>query len=136
MPAAARRWGHGRVFLWATVGIAAGILPLALVPHWAAAGAGYTVVIAFVSLARAAVTVYLMEIMPEERRAAMSGVYTMAMGLSWGAVAAGGSRVITGLGYPIFFLGGGAATAASAVAFGLTTRLVPARPHRPVPGRP
>jgi len=124
MPAAARRWGHRRVFSWGTIGVALGLLPLALVPQWAVAGLGYMAVIAFVSLTRAAVLVYLMEIMPEERRAAMSGVYTMAMGLSWSAVAAGGSRVITVLGYPFFFMAGAGLTAASAAAFALTARIV------------
>jgi MFS family permease len=125
MPAAARRWGHRNVFLWGTVGIAASLLPLALVPWWIAAGLGYMAVIVFVSLARAAVSVYLMEIMPEDRRATMSGVYTMAMGLSWSAVAAGGSHIITSQGYPVFYLAGAVLTAASAAVFGFSTRRVP-----------
>ncbi len=102
MPAAAKRWGHRRVFGWGTLGIGFGMLPLALVPGWAAAGAGYLVVISLVSLTRAAVGVYLMEAMPGALRTTMSGVYTMAMGLSWSAAALGGSRAITTLGYPAF----------------------------------
>jgi predicted MFS family arabinose efflux permease len=122
MPAAARRWGRRGVFAWGTLGIAFGMLPLALVPRWAAAGAGYLVVIALVSLTRAAVGVYLMETMTVKLRTTMSGVYTMAMGLSWSAVALGGSRVITTLGYTAFFLGAAGLTAASAAFFAVVSR--------------
>jgi len=122
MPVAARFWGHRRVFTWGTVGIAAGLLPLALVANWAVAGLGYMVVIALVSLTRPAISVYLMEIMPPEKRTTMSGVYTMAMGLSWSAVALGGSRLITSRGYPALFLAGAALTLASAAAFAFTRR--------------
>ncbi len=72
MPAAAKRWGHRRVFGWGTLGIGFGMLPLALVPGWAAAGAGYLIVISLVSLTRAAVGVYLMEAMPGALRTTMS----------------------------------------------------------------
>ena len=122
MPVAAKRWGHRRVFLWGTLGIAVGMVPLALIPRWTAAGFGYMAVIALVSLTRPAVMVYLMEIMPQELRTTMSGVYTMAMGLSWSAVALGGSRLITSLGYPAFFLAAAACTVASAAAFALAGR--------------
>jgi MFS family permease len=122
MPAAARRWGHRGVFAWGTLGIGIGMLPLALVPGWAAAGVGYLLVIALVSLTRAAVGVYLMETMSVGLRTTMSGVYTMAMGLSWSAVALGGSRVITSLGYPAFYLGAAALTAASAAVFAVVSR--------------
>lgn len=122
MPAAVRRWGHRRVFLWGTVGIALGFLPLALVPHWAAAGLGYMIVMAFVALTRAAVMVYLMGIFPESQRTTMAGVYTMAIGLSWSAAAAGGSRLITASGYPVFYLAGAALTLASVAVFGFLIR--------------
>jgi MFS family permease len=134
MPAAARRWGHRAVFFWGTLGIAGGLLPLALVPTWQGAGIGYMAVIAFVSLTRAAVTVYLMEVTPEDQRTTLSGVYTMAMGLGWSVVAAGGSRLIIGLGYPAFYLAGALLTAASAIGFLAATRGRRTGPARPPAG--
>lgn len=122
MPSAARRWGHRRVFAWGTLGIGAGMLPLAFVPSLAAAGAGNLIAMALVSLARAAIGVYLMETMPSGLRTTVSGVYTMAMGLSWSATALGGSRIITALGWPVFFAGAAALTAAGAGVFSLASR--------------
>ncbi len=46
----------------------------------------------------------------------------MAMGLSWSAAALGGSRAITTLGYPAFFLAAAALTASSAAVFAAATR--------------
>jgi MFS family permease len=122
MPLAARRWGHRRVFLWGSVGMALSLLPLALVPTWGAAGLGYMVMIALVSLTRPAVSVYMMEIMPAGWRATMSGVYTMAIGLSWSAISFGGGYMIAALGYPTFFLASAALTGAGAALFGLRQR--------------
>lgn len=136
MPSAARRWGHRRVFAWGTVGIGVGMLPLALVPSLAAAGAGNLAAMALVSLTRAAVGVYLMETMPERLRTTVSGVYTMAMGLSWSATALGGSRIITALGWPAFFLGAAALTAAGAAIFAHASRGLGHRnPARRAPAR-
>ena len=119
MPIAARRWGHRRVFLWGSVGMALSLLPLILVPHWGAAGLSYMAMIALVSLTRPAVSVYLMNVIPVAWRPTMSGVYTMAIGLSWSAISFGGGYMIAALGYPLFFLASAVLTGAGALLFGL-----------------
>ncbi|HET6486928.1 MAG TPA: MFS transporter [Spirochaetia bacterium] len=133
MPTTVRIWGHRRVFQWGTVGIVAGLIPLALVPHWTAAGAGYIVVVCLIALTRAALMVYLMEVVPERQRAPMTGVYIMAIGLSWSVAAAGGSQLIAALGYPMFYLAGAALTAASLAVF---ARITPGRAEARRPGAP
>jgi len=130
MPLAAGSWGHRRVFLWGSVGMAISLLPLALIPHWAAAGLSYMAMIALVSLTRPAVSVYQMGIVPVAWRPTMSGVYTMAIGLSWSAISLSGGFMIAALGYPSFFLASAAITGAGAALFGLrqgaTAKLQPA----------
>ncbi|MBI3958239.1 MAG: MFS transporter [Chloroflexi bacterium] len=128
MPMAAGRWGHRRVFLWGSVGMALSLLPLALIPNWGAAGLGYMAMIALVSLTRPAVSVYMMEITPVAWRPTMSGVYTMAIGLSWSAISLGGGYMIAALGYPSFFLSSAALTGVGAALFGLRQRAI-AEPH-------
>ena len=49
----------------------------------------------------------------------MSGVYTMALGLSWSAISLSGGFMIAALGYPAFFLASAAITGAGAALFGL-----------------
>jgi MFS family permease len=122
MPLAARRWGHRRVFLWGSVGMALSLLPLALIPHWGAAGLGYMGMIALVSLTRPAVSIYMMGIVSSGWRATMSGIYTMSIGLSWSAISLGGGYMIAALGYPSFFLISAALTGAGAALFGLRRR--------------
>ncbi|MBM4027183.1 MAG: MFS transporter [Planctomycetes bacterium] len=128
MPFAAGRWGHRRVFLWGSAGMAVSLLPLALIPHWAAAGLGYMGMIALVSLTRPAISVYQMEIVSVVWRPKMSGVCTMAIGLSWSVVSLGGGFMIAARGYPSFFLASAVVTGVGAALFGLK-QAAAAEPH-------
>lgn len=118
MPLAAARWGHRRVFLWGAVGMALSLLPLATVPHWGAAGLGYMAMMALVSLTRPAMGIYMMAIMPVTWRTTISGVYTMAIGLSWSIIALGGGYLIAWVGYQPFFLLSALLTGLGALLFG------------------
>jgi MFS family permease len=117
VPLLAARWGNGHTYLLGTMGMAASLLPLALIPGWGAAGLGYIGLIALASITRPAVAVYQMEIISPDWRAAMSAATTMALGLSWGLVALGGGYMIARLGYRSFFLMGAGLSAAGALFF-------------------
>lgn len=117
VPLLAARWGNGHTYLFGTLGMAASLLPLALIPGWGAAGLGYIGLIALASITRPAVAVYQMEIVSPDWRAAMSAATTMALGLSWGLVALGGGYMIPALGYRCFFLMGAGLSAAGALLF-------------------
>ena len=118
MPLAAARWGHRRVFHWGAIGMALSLLPLAWVPHWGAAGVGYMAMIALVSLTRPAMGIYMMAITPMAWRTTISGVYTMAIGLSWSIIALGGGYLIAWVGYQPFFLISALLTGLGALLFG------------------
>jgi len=111
------RWGKERTFVLGSLGMALSLLPLALIPHWGAAGLGLMGMMALGSIARPANTVYHQEIVSPGWRAAMSGATTMAAGLSWSAMAFGGGYLITALGYRSLFLTGAGLTVAGALLF-------------------
>jgi len=114
------RWGKGRTYASASLGTALCLLPVALIPHWGAAGLGFMGMVALAAIARPANMVYHQEIVAPEWRAAMSGATTMASALSWAAMAFGGGYLITALGYRRLFLTGAGVTTAGVLLFWAT----------------
>ncbi|HSH81441.1 MAG TPA: hypothetical protein VLA19_23175, partial [Herpetosiphonaceae bacterium] len=121
-PLLALRLGNRDTVMAASYGMALSLLPLALVAHSAAAGLGLIGLTAMASIRRPAISVYGMEIVATPWRTAMSSATTMAVGVSWCLVAAGGGYLITHLGYRSFFLAAAGVTAAGAFLFGGTFR--------------
>lgn len=113
----ARRFGNWSVVLWASVASALSILPIALIPHWAAAATTLIAVISLSWIRYGASLVYFLELVPVERRSTASGVLEMAAGICFTAVSFGGGLVIARFGYTTLFLAAAAVTALSAVAF-------------------
>jgi len=111
------RWGRFRIVVLGAVGIGLAMLPLALIPHWTAAGLGLMGVTAMASMGYPAFDVYHQEIVSPGQRAAMSGAITMGLGLGGSAVALGGGYLIAALGYPAFFLMGAGLPATGALLF-------------------
>ena len=116
-PLLADRWGNRRVFIWASLGTALSLLPLALVPHWGAAGFGSVGVTALAAVWHPVYIMYRMEITSSGWWAVVNGATNMAMGLSWSGMSLAGGYVVTALGYPSLFLTGAGVTAAGALLF-------------------
>jgi predicted MFS family arabinose efflux permease len=116
-PLLARRLGNRDTVMASSYGMALSLLPMALVPHAAAASLGFIGLTAMASIRRPAISVYGMEIVATPWRTAMSSATTMAVGVSWCLVALGGGYLITNLGYRSFFLASAGATAAGAFLF-------------------
>jgi MFS family permease len=117
MPLMASRFGHRRTFVWGSLGMAAALLPLALITSAGAAGAGYMAAIAMASIVRPALSVYLMESVPPSWRTTMSAAVTMALGLSWALISLGGGYLIAAMGYRVFFLASAAITVSGVILF-------------------
>ena len=123
------RFGTRSVVIWVTVGTALSMLPIALVPHWSAAGISFIGVVGLSWIRYAASIVYFLELVPPSRRALVSGVTEMAAGICFTLVTFGGGFVIASFGYNILFLAGAAITGLSALAFWLAFRK-----REPLPG--
>lgn len=117
-----RRFGKPGVVIGTTLGTAIGLLPLALVPHWAAAGLSFIVVIGLSWVRYAASIVYFLELVPPGRRALVSGVTEMAAGICFTLLAFGGGYIVAHFDYRTLFLISAAMTALSALAFWLSFR--------------
>lgn len=116
-PLLVARWGNGRIIVLGSLGIALSMLPLALIPHWGAAGLGFMGVAALFSMTTAPIRVYSQEIVSPGWRPAMSGALVMGAGLSTSAMALGGGYAIASLGYRSLFLASAGLTAAGALLF-------------------
>jgi MFS family permease len=117
MPLLAKRWGNYRVVVGTSFGTAISLLPLALIPHWMAATLGRLGSYALSSISDPALSVYQMEIVPPRWRTTMAGATSMALGLSWTALAFGGGYLIAGMGYHALFLTAAVLTTAGTLLF-------------------
>jgi MFS family permease len=111
------RWGRGRTVVLGSLLLALAALPLALVPHWAAAGVGYIGVTALFAITTTALRVYSQELVSSSSRSAMSAAFMTGGGLSASAVAFGGGRLIPSIGYSGLFLAGAVLTGLGAAVF-------------------
>jgi MFS family permease len=121
-PPLTSRFGNRAVVIGATLGSALSILPLALIPHWGAAGLSFIGLAGLSWIRYAASLVYFLELVPPSRRATVSGVTEMAGGICFTLITFGGGYVIALLGYRTLFLWAAAITAASALVFWLAFR--------------
>lgn len=126
-PVLTGRLGHPRTFALASLGVAAGLLPMALIPAVGAAGIGFAAVVSMVSMARAAMLVYQFELVPERWRAAMGTAGTLSVGVSGAALASAGGVIIVRSGFTSLFLLGAALTALGVLVFVALRRSVERR---------
>jgi hypothetical protein len=117
VPKLIRRWGQEGTYVWASLGIAIALLPLALVPHWGAAWLGLMGLMALTAITRPTIAVYHQDIVSPGWRAAMSGGTSTAAALSWAVMAFGGDCIIGEPGYRAIFLTGAGLTAIGAMLF-------------------
>ena len=116
-PAIAARAGKVPVIVVTTAITAASLVIMALVPHWLAAGIGFTLVVGMRSVTQSVTSLVHMEIVPASRRGLTSGVTSMSMGLGFSSMALGGGYLIPALGFPGLYLLGALITALSALIF-------------------
>lgn len=116
------RFGNFAVVIGSTIASAICLLPLALIPHWGAAGFSFVSVIGISWIRYAASVVYFLELVPPTRRALVSGVTEMAAGICFTALAFGGGYLAARVGYRELFLLSTAITALSALVFWLAFR--------------
>ena len=116
-PAIVAQRGRVTTIVAGSLGSAAGLLILALLPFWYAAGVGFMLTVAMMSFTRGITTVYQMEVVPPAWRSRMAGITSMAMGTGFFSMAIGGGYLIAAVGYRGLFLTGAVLTVVSALIF-------------------
>lgn len=123
------RYGNRAVVIGASLGTALSMLPIALIPHWGAAGLSLIGVVGLSGIRYPASMVYFMELVPPAQRATVSGLTEMAAGICFTAMTFGGGYIIAAFGYQSLFLLGAAFTGLSALVFWRSFRGLAARAH-------
>ena len=111
------RYGKRGVVIGASIGTALSMLPIALIPHWGAAGLSLIGVLGLSGIRYPASIVYFLELVPPAQRATVSGLTEMAAGICFTVMTFGGGYMIAAFGYRSLFLLGAALTGLSALVF-------------------
>jgi predicted MFS family arabinose efflux permease len=133
-PVVIAHWGQARTVFLGSLGIAVFVLPLALIPHWTAAGLGLMGVVALSTMTTVPLRVYSQEMVSPVWRSAMSGALMMGAGLSISVIALSGGYAIAAVGYRSLFLASAGLTVAGALLFWTYSRVLSGkRASRSVP---
>jgi MFS family permease len=116
-PLLCRRLGSHAAVVVSSVGTAALMLPLALVPHWGGAALGFVGVAMLSAIRYAASLVFFLDLVPPNRRTTVTGVTETAAGISFAALTFGGGYLVVGAGYSALFLLGAGVTLLGAIVF-------------------
>ncbi len=103
LPMLARRRGNGWTLMATTIGGAATMIPLILIPQWFAAALGQFASMVLSAVRMPALQVYQMEMIEKHWRSLAYGAVNTAMGLSFGLVSFGGGQIIEKWGYTNLF---------------------------------
>jgi MFS family permease len=116
-PLLAARWGNPRTIFRGTMGMALCTLPLALVPHWTAAGLGLVGSTASFLTTVGPLRVFSQELVAPRWRATMASAFMMGAGLAFSGMSLVGGYVIVDLGYHTLFLAAAGMMAAGGLLF-------------------
>ena len=103
-PRLAARRGNGWTLMVTTLGTAVSLALVALIPHWAAAGAGRLGVALLASMWMPALQVFQMEWVEERWRSLAYGAVSTAISLSYGSASIAGGYIVAAWGYSSLFL--------------------------------
>jgi MFS family permease len=102
-PRLAARRSNGWIVLMTTLGIAASLVPLALIPHWSAVAAGRLVFVVLSTIWLPALQAFQMQRVDPQWRSIAYGAVAMAMGSGFGTMSLVGGYVIAAAGYRTLF---------------------------------
>jgi MFS family permease len=98
------RWGKPHTISFGMAGMVLCLVPLAIIPHWAAAGLGMASSSALFSLTVGPIRVFSQELVAPRWRATMASAFMMGAGLAFSAVSLAGGYAIERFGYQTLFL--------------------------------
>jgi predicted MFS family arabinose efflux permease len=122
-PRLSRRWGDGWTLMVTALGMGLSLLPMALIPHWAAVAVGNIGVLSMSAMWMPALHVFQMEQVEPRWRSLAYGAASTAMGLSFGSVSLVGGYVAAAMGYrAVFGIGVGVSVAGAALMWAILRR--------------
>lgn len=121
-PRLIRRTSTGKVAVWASLVTALCLLPIALVPYWWAAAAGYVGALAVTNLRFTAFIVHILLLVPRKHQAIMAGAGETAAGFSFAFMALGGGYIATLFSFRELFLLGATLSGLGTVLFWMHLR--------------
>jgi MFS family permease len=136
LPLLTHRFGSVRSVIVASTVVTLGLLPIAWVPVWWAAGLGYIAMWLATPVRYAAFMVYSMERTPSHLRGSMNGAQEMVAGLSFALIGFVGGYIITALGYAALFTLGALFTLLGVVVFTAYAQRSSRRAHRAAHAQP
>ena len=116
-PRLVARRGRNAAIIYGSAGMALALLPLALLPHWSAAGLGGMLLIAAGAVRRSVFILFQQELVAPRWRVTINSVLTASFGISSAGIALGGGYLITALGYQTLFLTAAGLTATGTLVF-------------------
>jgi predicted MFS family arabinose efflux permease len=123
-PRLSRGRDSGQMMVFASLGIGACLLFMALVPHWLAVGMGLVGVYGILAVWRPAFQSLQMDISAPQWRSLVSGACATGMSLGFGSVSLGGGYVVARWSYPqVYVIGAAMATLSAGVVWILVRRL-------------
>lgn len=108
MPRLVKHLGANSTAALGFLGAALMMVPLALVPHWAAAGAALVVLNALGAVVEPVFSMFTLSLVRDSWRPAMAGVTITSASASYAVISLAGGYVIAGPGFAFFFLVAGA----------------------------
>ena len=116
-PGIARRIGNGQTVALGSLATAISLIPLALVPHWAAAGAAFIAINLSIGIVAPASYLFMFSLVAERWRLAIASTSIGAGVAGFSAIALGGGFIIARMDYAIFFLISAGITSVGAILF-------------------
>jgi MFS family permease len=105
-PRLAARRSNGWIAMMASLGVAASLVPLALIPHWTAAAVSRLIFVIVSAVWLPAVQAFQMERIDPEWRSIGYGALAMAMGSGFGSMSIAGGYIVAAAGYRTLFAAG------------------------------
>jgi len=102
-PWLAARRSNGWIAMVATLGVALSLVPIVLIPHWAAAGLSQLIFVIVSAVWLPAVQVFQMERIAPEWRSIGYGAVAMAMGSGFSSTSIAGGYIVAAAGYRTLF---------------------------------
>ena len=109
VPQATALWGRNRIVRFGLFSVFVAFIPLILIAHWLAVGAGYMILLAALSLTYPTLAVFSQSVVKPQWRTAIASAMSMSVGIAVAITSLGGGYIVATFGYQTLFILGASA---------------------------